>query len=99
MLLFLVVAGATGASVVYAVNPWPALGVRSKNAAGIVVAALIGAALWQAGVAAAWTFLVAWYGAFLLLWASQFEVGPNDLTWVRSVTATAVVALMVQFFR
>ena len=99
MLLFLGVLGAAGASVVYAVNPWPALGARSKNAAGVAVAALIGAALWQAGAAAAWTFPEAWCGAFLLLWASQFEVGPDDLIWVRAVTSTALIVLLAQFFR
>jgi hypothetical protein len=99
VLLFLSVLGAAGASVAYAVNPWSALAVRSKNAAGIVVAALIGAALWQAGVAAAWTFPEAWCGAFLLLWASQFEVGLDDLTWVRAVAATGLVVMLAQFFR
>ena len=99
LLLFWSVLGAAGASVVYAVNPSPALGVRSKNAAGVVVAALIGAALWQAGVAGAWTFPEAWCGTFLLLWGSQFEVGLDDLTWVRAVAATGLVVLLAQIFR
>lgn len=91
--------GAAGGSVVYAVNPWPTLGVRSKNAAGIGIAALIGLALWQAQVVAAWTLPEAWCGAFLLLWASKFEIGPVDPIWVRAATATALVILLAQLFR
>ena len=99
LLLLSAVAGAAGASVVYAVNPWPALSMQSRNAAGVAIAALIGAALWQAGVAAAWTFPQAWCGTFLLLWASQFEAGLGDLIWVRGVAATGFVVLMAEFFR
>jgi hypothetical protein len=91
--------GAGGGSVLYAVNLGPSLGARSKNAAGILLAALVGAILWNTGVSAAWTFPAAWCGAFLLLWASQFEVGTGDLTSVRAVAATALVILMMQFFR
>jgi hypothetical protein len=99
MFLFLTAVGAAGAGLLYAVGPWPALGARIKNAAGIVAALLIGVALWQAGVAAAWIFPQAWCAAFLLMWASQFEAGSDDLIWVRATTATVLVLLLAQFLR
>lgn len=99
MFLILTVVGAAGAGLLYAINPFPALGARAKNAAGILVAALVGVALSQAGVAAAWTLPEAWCTAFLVLWASNFQVGPDDLVWVRAVTSVGFVALLSQFFR
>jgi energy-converting hydrogenase Eha subunit G len=99
MLLLLSIVGAAGASVVFAVNPSPALGVRTKNAAGMVVAALISIVLWQLGVAAYWMVPGAWCAAFLLLWASQFEISPDDLIWVRAAASTGVVVLLAHFFQ
>ena len=99
MFMLLVVVGAAGASLLYVVNPWPALGARSKNAAGIAAAVLIGVALWQAGVAAAWIFPEAWCTAFVLMWASQFEVGSDDLIWARAAASTGLVLLLAQLFR
>jgi hypothetical protein len=33
------------------------------------------------------------------MWASQFEVGADDLVWVRAATSIALVVLLGQFFR
>jgi hypothetical protein len=99
MVTLLAVLGAAGASAIFAVNPWPALGMRTRNAAGLVVATLIAVALWLSGVTAIWIFPAAWGGALLLLWASQYEVGEDDLIWVRAAAATALVVLLAQFFR
>jgi len=99
MFLFLTVVGAAGAGLLFAVNPWPALGARTKNTAGLVVAALIGAALWQSGIAFAWNFPAAWFAASLLMWACQFEVDPEDMVWLRVLTSTGLVVLLTQLFR
>jgi hypothetical protein len=91
-------AGAAGASLLFAIDTEPALGARAKNAVGFAVATLIGALLWWVGLPWAWTMPLAWYVAFLLLWASHFEVGPNDMIWLRAATAIGLVALLTQFF-
>ena len=98
MIWLLTIVGAAGAGVLCALDTSPALGARSKNAAGIFAAALIGLALWRAGFTNAWVFSVAWCESFLLLWASTYQVGADDLIWVRVATSTGLVVLTGQFF-
>lgn len=99
MFLLLVVVGGAGACLVYAVPPRTASGARIKNAAGIVVAVAIGAALSRTGITFAWNFPVAWCAAFLLMWAFQFGGDPEELIWLRALTSTGLVTLLAQFFR
>jgi hypothetical protein len=65
----------------------------------MLLAALAGLALWLAGVPSAWALPEAWGAGFLLMWASGFEVGANDMVWMRVTAATVLVVLMGQFFQ
>jgi hypothetical protein len=71
MFMVWVALGAAGAGLVFAVYPWPAPGMRMKNAAWFLAAAAAGLIVWLFEVDKAWSFPVAWYAAFMLLQFSQ----------------------------
>jgi hypothetical protein len=91
--------GAAGASLVYAAAPLPALDPRIRNIAGALAALGVGVVLWIAGAGFAWTFPTAWICALLLMWGSQYPVGPDDLIWVRVAATVVLVLLLAQSFR
>jgi hypothetical protein len=99
MIWLLTFVGAAGAGSLFAVDTSPALGARTKNTAGILVAVLIGLALWHGGIPAAWALPGAWCASFLLMGASAFQVGANDMIWMRVATSTVLVVMAGQFFQ
>ena len=99
MIWLLTLVGAAGAASLHALDTSPALGARTKNAAGLLAAALVGLAMWLAGSPFACVLPAAWGAGFLLMWASTFEVGDNDMVWARVTASTLLVVLMGQFFQ
>ncbi len=91
-----VVLGVVGAGLVFAVYPWPAPGMRLKNAIWLIVAAAAGLIVWLFGVDSAWSFSAAWYAAFMLLQLSQLIIAPGEWVWGRVLCAAGLVFIVAR---
>lgn len=96
MAMVWVALGAAAAGLVFALYPWPAPGMRLKNAAWFVVAAAASFIAWLFRVDAVWCFAAAWYATLLLLQLSQRFVAPGKWVVARVLCAVGLVILFAR---